>query len=395
MATAIIRCKYNIQSLYNLQHLILFSTNSPNQSIKSPKSPNQSCTNYLINNLGFSDEQALSTSTKLRSKNTNDFKSSDNADSVVNFLKQHGFHDTHIIKLVSSYPQILTSNVDKTLIPKFKLLQDLGFSGSNLIRIISSSPAFVSTNMDTIIHDLKEILGSNENLIKFFRKSVFSVSTSGMVNLKLNIALLNNEYGFDIQIIRNSILYYPSSYLRNSQFFRDILIRVEEELGIPRNSGMFLYGVYLLCKFSKKIIDSKCELYKSFGWTEYDVSELTRRNPQALVISEENIRKKLGFLMTELDFKPDYLAKHSALFTYSLEKRMEPRRRVLMVLKEKGLLDYNFYTAISQTETRFLKILIEPFKEDVPGLLQLYQKSKSCSTVDAKPACSEMYFRHL
>ncbi|KAH9626020.1 hypothetical protein KSS87_012234, partial [Heliosperma pusillum] len=56
--------------------------------------------------------------------------------------------------------------------------------------------------------------------------------------------------------------------------------------------------------------------------------------------------------------------------------------RVLLVLKEKGLLDYNFYTASLKTEPQFIKILIEPFKENVPGLLEFYQKSKGCSNVD-------------
>ncbi|KAH9610405.1 hypothetical protein KSS87_015223, partial [Heliosperma pusillum] len=198
-----------------------------------------------------------------------------------------------------------------------------------------------------------------------------------------NIALLNDEYGVDINVIRNSILQHPDSYLRNTELFRNILVRVEEELGIPRNSGMLLYGMHFLCTSSKKIIESKCQLLKSFGWTEYDVSVLMRRHPPIFQMSEENIRKKLGFLMAELGYKPEYLATHSVLLGSSLEKRMTPRYRVLLVLKEKGLLDYNFYTAIIKSEKQFLKIFIEPFKEDVPGLLELYQSHKGCSNIDA------------
>ncbi|XP_074310245.1 transcription termination factor MTERF15, mitochondrial-like [Silene latifolia] len=376
---ASIRLKYSVQVVYhlhNFHHLHLFST----------KSPNLPFTNYLVNNLGFSHQQALSTSTKLPSKNTNYFKSSDNADSVVHFLKQHGFDDTHIKKVVSSHPAILASNVDQTLKPKFKLLQDHGFSGSDLVSIISSSPLFVKMHMDHIIHDLRAILGSNENLIKVFRKTHVFMGTSGLVNLNSNIAVLTNKYGVDIQVIRNSVLKHPQSYLRNTQFFQNVLVRVEEELGIPRNSGMFFYGVDLLCTFSKKTIDSKCQLLKSFGWTKYDVSELMRRQPNALLLSEENIRKKLDFLMTELGYKPEYLATRSVLLGYSMEKRLAPRHRVLLVLKEKGLLlDYNFYSAAKKSEKQFLKIFIEPFKEDAPGLLELYQSNKGCSNIDIIP----------
>ncbi|XP_074311914.1 uncharacterized protein LOC141647573 [Silene latifolia] len=371
-----LRCKNSIQTfsfLHNFYRFHLYST----------KSPNQSFANYLVNNLGFSHQQALSTSTKLPSKNTNDFKSSDNANSVVDFLKQHGFDDTHIIKVVSSCPKILASNVHQTLKPKFKLLQDHGFSGSNLVSVITSSPSFVTRQMDTIIHDLRAVLGSDENLTKLFRKSNAFTTTSALENLVSNVALLNNEYGVGIHVIRNSIVKQHACFLRKPEFFRNVLVRVEEELGIPRTSGMFLYGLYLLSGFSKECIESKCQALRSFGWTEYDVSELMRRGPNAFLSSAESIKKKLGFLMTELGYDPDFIASHSALFTYSLETRMVPRHRVLLILKEKCLLDYNFYTAIIKTETKFLKTLIEPYKEAVPGLLKVYQNSKGCSNVEA------------
>ncbi|XP_074311911.1 transcription termination factor MTERF15, mitochondrial-like [Silene latifolia] len=383
MVTAIIRCKNRIQGLYNvhsLQHLLFFSNNSPNQKTKSP---NQSYTNYLVNNMGFSDQQALSTSTKIHYKYADYSKFSENANSVVDFLKQHCFDDTHIIKVVSCYPKILACNVDETLKPKFKFIQDHGFCGSDLVSLFASSPSLVYLPMNRIIHDIRDILGSNENLIKVFKRSKL-LSNSALENLVSNVAMLINEYGIDIKLIRNGILLRPGSFMRKPEFFRNVLIGVEEDLGIPRNSGMFLYGMHLLCNSSKQKIESKCQVLKSFGWTEYDVSELMRRSPNAFLISEESIRKKLGFFMIELGYKPDFLATHSALLGYSIENRVAPRHRVLLVLKEKGLLiDYNLYTAAIKTEKLFLKILIEPFKEDVPGLLQLYQSNKGCSNIDA------------
>ncbi|XP_074311583.1 uncharacterized protein LOC141647340 [Silene latifolia] len=383
MATLSIRCKYSIQTLssvHNLQHFLFYSTKSPNQSIKSP---NQSYSNYLVDNLGFSPQQAHTTSTKLRTKNGNYSKFSDNANSVVDFLKQHGFEDIHIKKVVSSHPIILACNVDKTLKPKFKVLQDHGFSGSNLVSVISTNPSFVSRNLDTTIQDLRAVLGTNENLTKLFRRPNCYITTPGLENLVSNVALLINEYGFDINVIRKSILREPLCFMRKPEFFRNVLVRVEEELGIPRISGMFLYGVHLLSCLSRECIELKCQALRSFGWTEYDVSELMRRGPIAFLRSEESIKKKLGFLMTELGYDPDFLAKHSVLFTFSLENRMLPRHRVLLILKEKGLLDYKFYTAITKTETQFLKTLIQPYKEAVPGLLQVYQNSKGCSKVEA------------
>ncbi|XP_074281146.1 uncharacterized protein LOC141606057 [Silene latifolia] len=377
-------CKFSVQVveyyLHNFKHLRLYSTDSSNQI---PKFPNQSYTNYLVHNLGFSHQQAQSISTKVANKYADYSKFSGNANSVIDFLKQNGFDDTHIKKAVSSFPRILAANVDQTLKPKFQLFQDHGFSESNLVSVISSSPFIVSKRMDPIIRDLRAILGSTDNLIKFFRKPNLFISQSALANLNSNIALLNKEYGIDINVIRNAILQFPGAYLKDTEFFRNTMVRVEKELGIPRNSGMFVYGIRLLCCFSKKGIESKCQVFKSFGWTEYDVSELMRGNPLIFQMSEENIRKKLGFLMTELGYKPDFLATRFMLLSCSLENRLVPRHRVVLFLKEKGLLDYNFYTATKKTEKEFLTILIEPFKEDAPGLLELYQSSKGHSNIDA------------
>ncbi|XP_074281167.1 uncharacterized protein LOC141606073 [Silene latifolia] len=379
-------CKYSVQVadyyLHNFHHLLQYSTNSSNQN---PNFPNQSYTNYLISNLGFSHLQAHSISTKLPYKfdDAHFSKFSGNANYVIHFLKQHGFNDTHIKKVVSCYPQILSANVGQTLKPKFQLFQDHGFSESDLVSVISSSPSIVSRHMDTVIPDLRAILGSTDNLIKFFRKNHLLIGQSALGNLNSNIALLNKDYGIDINVIRNGILQSPRSYLQNIEFFKNITVKVEKELGIPRNSGMFIYGIRLLGSSSPKRIELKCQVLKSFGWTEYDVSELMRGNPLIFQISEENFRKKLKFLMTLLGYKPDFLATHSVLLGFSLEKRLAPRHRVLLVLKEKGLLDYNFYTAALKTEKQFLKILIEPFKEDATGLLELYQSSRGYSNIDA------------
>ncbi|KAH9624439.1 hypothetical protein KSS87_021732, partial [Heliosperma pusillum] len=113
---------------------------------------------------------------------------------------------------------------------------------------------------------------------------------------------------------------------------------------------MFMYGIHMLCSLSEKSIKSRRQVFKSFGWTDFHISELVRRSPPAILPSEETNRKKLDFLMNELGYDPDYLATHSALFTYSLKKRLMPRHRVLRVLKEKGLLDYKFYSASLKNE---------------------------------------------
>ena len=43
------------------------------------------------------------------------------------------------------------------------------------------------------------------------------------------------------------------------------------------------------------------------------------------------------------------------------------------------MLAYKFYTAVKKSESNFVALLIKPYKDDVLGLLELYQNSKGRS----------------
>ncbi|KAL9238944.1 hypothetical protein vseg_013309 [Gypsophila vaccaria] len=363
---------YNFPQNFQLHSISSFST-----SIDA--STTQSFTDFLVNSLGFSNQQASSLSTKVKS-----FKLSRNSLIVVDFLKKHGFDDTHIRKIVSLYPKVLCSRVDGTLIPKFKLFSDLGMSNYDVIRVVSFNPWVLTHKVsEKLIPNLRAILGSDENLVRFFMKSNRYARLSNLENMFSNVALLENEYGVSLDVIRCSIVQKYGFFMRKPEFFRSVVVRVVEELRITPDSGMFLNGIFLLSSYSDQTIQSKRELFKSFGLSDYHVGELIRRSPIAFLPSEENIKKKLEFFVNVLGYSPDFLASHSALFTYSLEKRMLPRYKVLRILKMKGLLEYKLYTAIIKSEDKFLEQLIDPFRAVVPGLLELYEISKGSSDLDS------------
>ncbi|KMT15292.1 hypothetical protein BVRB_3g060010 [Beta vulgaris subsp. vulgaris] len=96
----------------------------------------------------------------------------------------------------------------------------------------------------------------------------------------------------------------PRPFLVKICVVEDILIRVEEKLGTPRDSGIFLYGVQLLAGISDRNFDSKCRVFESFGWKKLDVEKLIRKNPLCFTSSEAKINKSLEFLMNELGCDP-------------------------------------------------------------------------------------------
>ncbi|KAK9734263.1 hypothetical protein RND81_04G127100 [Saponaria officinalis] len=375
----------NLQSLPFTQIFRRFSSSS--SSITTSTKEFSSLSEYLSKSLGFSEQQSLLTCTKLArfwrfggEKKVSDFNFAANAISVVDFFKQFGFNDTHIRKIVSSHPRILSSKVDKTLKPKIKLLRDLGFSGYDVIEVISANCKLLwcglnSSILPTIL-SLRQILSCDDDVILVIKRSNWRHVSDGGKHLAVNVALLENS-GISIESIRKILMSRPGLFLRSSDSFEDLVTRVETKLGIPRNSGVFLSGLKLLNSLREMTIESKCRVFKSFGWTQSDIETIIRVHPCCLMFSEQRLEKSLNFLMKELGYEPKYLVTRPVLLSYGVEKRLLPRYRILSVLKEKGLvrMDYPLYSAVQLTESPFLRRFVIPYKE----VHELYTKHTGCN----------------
>ncbi|XP_074266853.1 uncharacterized protein LOC141590143 [Silene latifolia] len=363
----------NLQFIHGFQRLVLYST--------APSS--DPLANYLTDSLGFSEEQALSISTKFSQTNRKVNHLTilhSNATSVVSFLKTHGFDDTLITNILSSNPRLLSYKVDKTIKPKFDTFKELGFSGSDIIKLVSGNPYILSMGLDTAIvpaiQIFRKILGCDSQVIAVIRGLRVRNFVSTVHNLFPNVALLT-DYGIPFELTRKHFLRRPIIFLRNPDTFKAVVSRVEHKLGIRPDSPLFLYGVHILCSFSDDIIESKFRMLKSFGWTQSDIDTFIMKNASCFTISDVSIKKKMDFLMNELQLEPAYLTTHTCLFTCSLEKRVVPRHKVLMILKEKILLTKypSLSSAVQMPEARFLKTFVLPFKE----VHKVYADHTGCS----------------
>ncbi|KAK9734266.1 hypothetical protein RND81_04G127300 [Saponaria officinalis] len=349
----------------------LYSTSSilPNQVIPSFAS-------YLVQNLGFSHPQSLATSSKLvryrrcdGSKKLNFSYFASNANLVINLLKDYGFNQDQIRILISYDPRFLSASVEKTLKPKLKFFKDEGFSESDLVQVLCKIPSILNCGLNSrivpTIHALKEIVICDDDVILFLKKSSRWVVFSSVLKYLLKNVTLLQSYGIPIENIRKQLIWRPNTFLNNSKSFEDIAIRVEQKLGIPRQSGSFMYGIHLLSANSEKNIESKMEVLESFGWKKSDISTLCRQCPLGLARSEALIKRKLEFLVNELGLKPAYIASNCRLWTCSLEKRVMPRHKILSVLKEKGFIKANasLNDAVRVSESRFLNKFVLPFEE--------------------------------
>ncbi|XP_071713302.1 uncharacterized protein [Rutidosis leptorrhynchoides] len=141
---------------------------------------------YLINYLGFSKEQASTVTSKV-----SHLKSTQKPKSIIDFFKKCDLDNTQIRKIVSCSPKLLTSHVDKTLRPKFRVFKELGLSGSILEKLIIESTITSCASLVSNVNCVRELLGTDEKLIKVIERSWWALTR---LNLSDNLLVLQ-KYG--------------------------------------------------------------------------------------------------------------------------------------------------------------------------------------------------------
>ena len=125
-----------------------------------------------------------------------DEKKLKNHESVLEFLKSHGFSDTHIAKLVSKHPLILQAAVDRLKL-KIEYLHENGFVGPVLHSVIVSNPTILRRSLDKHIKPsmdfLKEFLDTNEKIVTAVKRGPWLLSFDLKGILKPNASLLMEE----------------------------------------------------------------------------------------------------------------------------------------------------------------------------------------------------------
>ncbi|GAB2289520.1 hypothetical protein Dimus_023830 [Dionaea muscipula] len=317
---------------------------------------------------------------------------------------------TKVEKVVKSYPRLLRCSVEKTLIPKIRVLEDFGICGSELISVIASNPSLLKcVSRDSFLAKLdflKSILGSVENARNAVKEGKWILYVSLTNILQPNFESLKS-YGISDGRLQKFLVKHHRYLCINPKRLQENLVRVEQVLGIPRESAMFLYGfkamasvskrglelkfemfkrygwsesdVLAMASFSKRGLELKFEMFKRYGWSESDVLVMAKRMPQCLLTSEAKLKTSMGFFVNKLGYEIGYLAERPTLLSFSMEGRILPRYAVMQVLQERNLLRRNpsIYTYLNRTEFRFLDAYVLPFKDELPELYEAYTGKKS------------------
>ncbi|MQL86423.1 hypothetical protein Taro_018954 [Colocasia esculenta] len=360
-----------------LSSLRLFSPSASGHrdAAAAPAGPAHFMVDYLVSSCGLSRVDALWASdyfTHLRS--------SENPDAVLRLLRQAGLGDDQIRITVRKYPRMLLCKPEKTLEPRIKVLKGAGFSGSEVAQLISSIPTLIHyREMPCRLEFWRKLVGTNEDLMKVVKKApfLFRLSLNGIVIPRLS---LFRDLGIPDGMMGRLLLKSPRWILLKSDWIKKHVEQVKV-LGFSPNSGMFFQALLSVGALSRRSIDVKSKLLKSFGWTEPDLISAILRFPNILLYSEKKIQNSMSFLLNEAGCEPSYVARRPVLVGYSMEKRLMPRNYVLQCLKKRGLSSriYDFWAMMQMPDQKFVQKFIVPYRGQLPELPEPYHTLLSSS----------------
>ncbi|RVW61788.1 hypothetical protein CK203_063336 [Vitis vinifera] len=261
---------------------------------------------------------ALSASRKVQ------FETPERADSVLALLRNYGCTNTHISKIVSRYPLLLTANPEKTLLPKLEFFRSVGFSGPDLASIVVSSPIILRRSLENHVipsyNFLKSVVMVNENIVRAFKKT-FWISGQNVQNaIAPNIAILE-EIGVPMSNMKFLVTCHPNVVSQNREKFSRSVKKVIE-MGFNPLRLSFLKAIEVSCQLTESMLEHKMEVYRRWGLTDDEIMSMFRLDPLCMKSSEKKIMSVMDFLVNKMGWEPAAFARYPTVFLCSLEKKI-------------------------------------------------------------------------
>ncbi|KAK4255974.1 hypothetical protein QN277_008897 [Acacia crassicarpa] len=331
---------------------------------------------YLIDKCGFSPQEAASASKFVS------FESLEKPDSVINFLKNHGFLQSQIFRFIKEVPQFLRYDPEKNFLPKIEFFISRGVSSSDIPKIICSCPTIMKRSLSKQLIPsfdfFRGLFQSDDRFIKALRccsAILLDINTHAVPNMKLL-----REIGVPESNVIRMLQMFPRALVKNPSGFK---MNVEEskEMGFDPSRFHFILALWALSSLSKSTWEKKVNVYKKWGWSDEDILVAFRRYPIFMKASEDKIDAIMEFLINKLGCDASTVTRYPHIFSLSLKRRLIPRGAVIEVLLSKGLVKKKTLPVVFiYTDSTFLKRFIMNNKKEASELLNLYKGKLELAT---------------
>lgn len=312
----------------------------------------------------FCTEISPSSTTSVRSAVVSDF-----------LINNCGLTPEEIEKAFRHNRKYLHAKSTRNMKEVLELLKGCGLTNPPQIRrVVLNSPTFLFRSAERNIQAKLTLLGTymnQEDICKLLlaRAKIFESAED-----KLNSSfLLLQRLGVKGQELSELVARVPALLTASEEKVLE-LFQHAEDFGRPKGSKMFARVLRIIFWAGKENMDRRLRCLNSLGFSKKQISEILRRRPEILLLSEENLKHHVDFLvkfagLTLADFDKDPL-----LFQLSLEKRVIPRCRVIKALKSMGFLKtkMHFRHILRMSEKSFLEIYVDS-NEKSSVLLDIYR----------------------
>ncbi|KAJ9128969.1 hypothetical protein P3X46_034278 [Hevea brasiliensis] len=349
----------------------LFVIKSFSSRVSSNLNDHSFTVSFLINSCGLTLKSAQSVSKKIC------FNTLERPESVLRLLREHGFTNFHISKIVKIRPNVLLLHPERTILPKLEFLCSIGVSRSDLSVIVSQNPDLlnrsIKQNLIPHYHILKSILVSDEKVIKCLKRLLKSSVVLSQNDFYANLSLLRG-LGMPQSSISFLVTYHPLIVCLKAFNFAEGVKKVVQT-GFDPSKPTFVRALQILLGSSQKTWEHKIEAYRRWGLSEEEISSIFRKSPLSIGLSEKKIMCNMNFLVCKMGWQPAAVARVPVVLCYGLQTRIMPRCSVIRVLLLKGSIkaDIPISSVLTSCEKYFLERFVIKYLDQVPQLLDIFQ----------------------
>ncbi|CAD6265583.1 unnamed protein product [Miscanthus lutarioriparius] len=309
---------------------------------------------------------------------------SDRASLTVHFLRHScGLEDADAAKAAERVHLRSTKNARAVL----ALLRDtLGLPPASVARLVAAYPAlrrfllaspnrFLTAGLHTRLRPnlslLRNLLGTEENVLAAVKQSMELIYGNLEIVLLPKLQVLR-DHGVTEEVLVKLVTTHPKALVHRSTRFDEGLAAMKD-LGVSPDSGIFPYAFGVFAKMYQSKWDRRVQNYVSLGWTEEQVRRAFVRHPYCMSVSEDKVKKCMQFIAEKLGWNPDYVSSCPTVLSFSHEKRVLPRYRVLDILVSRGVIKNGIRMShLTMSEKKFKEKYVDRYHEDITQVLEAY-----------------------
>jgi len=331
---------------------------------------------FLRHSCGLAEADAAKAAERVRLRSTK------NAHAVLALLRDTlGMPPASIARLVAAFPALLAST---TIGARFDFyLHELGLSPAEVRRFVLASPnRFLTAGLDGRLRPnqrlLRDLLGSDENVLAAVKQSIELIYDNLEVMLLPKLQALR-DHGVTEEVLVKLVVTHPKALVHRSTRFDEGLAAMKD-FGVSPDSGIFPYAFGVFAKIYQSKWDRRMENYLSLGWTEEQIRRAFTKHPYCMSVSDDKVRQLMRFLSEKLGWDPEYVSSSPTVLSFSYEKRLLPRYKVLDILVSKGVLKKGIRMGhLTISEKKFVERYVNKYQEVIPQVLEAYGARTSCA----------------